>query len=149
VFGLLHATNPHASAGSTLNIGVAGLFLATGTLLTGELAIPVGLHIAWNFFQGNVFGFPVSGGDVRAATFVSIRQAGPNLWTGGAFGPEAGLLGLLATLVGILLTAIWVRWRCGSVGLDLSLATAPGRPEEGSMATGAPEAPGSADLLGP
>jgi len=149
VFGLLHATNPHASAGSTFNIGVAGLFLAAGILLTGELAIPIGLHIAWNFFQGNVFGFPVSGGDVRAATFIGIQQAGPDLWTGGAFGPEAGLLGLSATLVGILLTAIWVRWRYGSVGLDLSLATAPTRPEEPTVATGSPAAPGSTDLLGP
>jgi membrane protease YdiL (CAAX protease family) len=129
LFGLLHATNPYASAGSTFNIGVAGLLLATGALLTGELAIPIGLHIGWNFFQGNVFGFPVSGGNVRAATFIGIQQAGPDLWTGGAFGPEAGLLGLWATLIGILLTVLWVSWRYGAVGLDLTLASAPDRPE--------------------
>ena len=146
VFGLLHATNPYASAGSTFNIGVAGLFLAMGALLTGELAIPIGLHMAWNFFQGNVFGFPVSGGNFRAATFIGIQQAGPDLWTGGAFGPEAGLLGLSATLVGILLTVLWVRWRYGAVGLDCSVATAPARPEERSVSTGSSERPGSADL---
>ena len=132
VFGMLHAGNPNASPISTFNITIAGVLLATGMLLTGELAIPFGLHIAWNFFQGNVFGFPVSGGDVRGATFISVLQGGPDLWTGGAFGPEAGLLGLSVTLIGILLTGLWVRWRYGRVRLDLSLARAPDRPEHGA-----------------
>jgi membrane protease YdiL (CAAX protease family) len=125
VFGALHAGNPNASIFSTLSITVAGLQLAAGILLTGELAIPIGLHITWNFFQGNVFGFPVSGNDFSSATFISIEQGGPDLWTGGAFGPEAGLLGLGAMLLGILLTVLWVRRRSGQVGLDLSLAEAP------------------------
>jgi hypothetical protein len=116
-----------------------------GYLLTGELAIPIALHITWNFFQGNVFGFPVSGTAVRAATFISIEQGGPDLWTGGAFGPEAGLLGLGAMIVGIFVIILWVRWRYGQVSLDLSLAQAPVRsPAEGpalSMAEG-PERPG-------
>ncbi|MGD8998444.1 MAG: CPBP family intramembrane metalloprotease [Anaerolineae bacterium] len=125
VFGAVHALNPNASTRSTLNIALAGIKLATGYLLTGELAIPIGLHIAWNFTQGNVFGFPVSGTGVRAATFIGIEQGGPDLWTGGAFGPEAGLLGLGAMVLGVLLTVLWVRRRSGQVGLDLSLAEAP------------------------
>jgi membrane protease YdiL (CAAX protease family) len=125
VFGSLHIANPNASIVSTLFLIVAGFLLAAGILLTGELAIPIGLHIAWNFFQGNVFGFPVSGTDVRSATFISVEQGGPGLWTGGAFGPEAGLLGLGAIIVGILLTALWVHIRYGQLGLDLSLAQAP------------------------
>jgi membrane protease YdiL (CAAX protease family) len=131
VFGLLHVFNPNASFVSTFNIFVAGaLVLGIGYLLTGELAIPMGVHITWNFFQGNVFGFPVSGGDFRWATFVGIQQGGPDLWTGGAFGPEAGLLGLGAILLGGALTALWVRWRYGRVGLHLALAEAPKRPEK-------------------
>ncbi len=130
VFGILHARNPNASARSTLNIAFAGIFLGMGYLLTGELAIPIALHITWNFFQGNVFGFPVSGADFRSATFIGIKQGGPNLWTGGAFGPEAGLLGLGAMVLGTVLTILWVRWRYSRVGLDLSLAEAPRRPEE-------------------
>ncbi len=125
VFGIFHAANPNASLFSTLNIAFAGILLGTGFLLTGQLAIPIALHITWNFFQGNVFGFPVSGTAFGSATFLSIEQGGPDLWTGGAFGPEAGLLGLASMVLGILLTALWIRWRYGRAELDLTLAQPP------------------------
>ncbi len=128
-FGLLHALNPNATIISTLYLSIAGIFLASGYLLTGELAIPIGLHMTWNFFQGNVFGFPVSGTDFTSATFIRIEQAGPDLWTGGAFGPEAGLLGLGAMLLGILLTVLWVRSHYDKAALHLPLAHPPERPE--------------------
>jgi uncharacterized protein len=131
LFGLLHLANPNASLISTLSITFAGLLLGTGYVLTGRLAIPIGLHIAWNFFQGNVFGFPVSGLEPLSATFVSIGQGGPSLFTGGAFGPEAGLLDPAATIVGSLLIWLWVRARSGDGRLDLSIAEPPrGRAEE-------------------
>jgi membrane protease YdiL (CAAX protease family) len=123
LFGLAHLANPNASFISSFNIFVAGaVLLAVGYLLTGELAIPIGVHITWNFFQGNVFGFPVSGADFGSATFISIQQGGPDVWTGGAFGPEAGLLGLGGVFLGGVLTALWVRWRYGQVGLRTKLA---------------------------
>jgi hypothetical protein len=131
VFGVAHAINPNAGVRSTVHIALAGVLLAMGYLLTGELAIPIGLHITWNFFQGNVFGFPVSGTSVRSATFIGIEQGGPDLWTGGAFGPEAGFLGLGAMVVGSLLTIMWVRWRYGQARLDLWLSEAP-RPVQGT-----------------
>jgi hypothetical protein len=130
VFGVLHAMNPNATPISTLYLVIAGFLLASGYLLTGELAIPIGLHITWNFFQGNVFGFPVSGTDFRSATFIRIEQGGPELLTGGPFGPEAGFIGLAAMIVGILWTIAWVRWRRGEVGLHLALAQPPERPQE-------------------
>ena len=121
VFGLLHAPNPNASIVSTINLVVAGLFLGLGYVLTGELAIPIGLHVTWNFFQGNVFGFPVSGG-TSTTSFIAIEQGGPELWTGGAFGPEAGLIGLLAIGLGSLLTVVWVRRQYGRAELQDRLA---------------------------
>jgi len=97
--------------------------------LTGRLALPVGVHIAWNFFQGNVFGFPVSGTTFPAetVTFFSIQQTGPELWTGGAFGPEGGLLGLFAIVAGILLILAWTRFRQGEIKLDTQLAQPPSK----------------------
>ena len=125
LFGLLHAANPNATFISTLNISLAGIFLATGYILTGELAIPIGLHITWNFFQGNIFGFPVSGADFKLASLIQIEQLGPEWLTGGAFGPEGGLLGLLTNLLGILLIILWVKRRTGKLKLHTSISKPP------------------------
>ena len=121
IFGLMHLGNPNTSAISTINLVVAGVFLGLGFVLTGELAIPIGLHITWNFFQGNVFGFPVSGTQA-GATFVAIEQGGPDWMTGGAFGPEAGVIGLLAIALGCWLTVLWVKRTRSSAKLQESLA---------------------------
>jgi membrane protease YdiL (CAAX protease family) len=122
VFGLYHLGNPGMTWISTTYLMIAGLLLGLGYVLTGELAIPIGLHITWNFFQGIVFGFPVSGIAPGTALF-SLQQAGPDLWTGGGFGPEAGLVGLLAIILGTLLIAGWVRWRQGRLSLYSGVAT--------------------------
>jgi membrane protease YdiL (CAAX protease family) len=107
-FGVGHAVNPHASPVSTLGVTAAGLLLGLGYVLTGRLGISIGLHFSWNFFQGSVFGFPVSGRDFQVS-FLGISPSGPGVWTGGGFGPEAGLLGFLACLLGCLLVLLWVR----------------------------------------
>ena len=122
LFGLLHIFNPNSSWTSTAGLMLAGLCLGLGYILTGRLGIPIGLHITWNFFQGNVYGFPVSGNNLSRTTFIQIEQFGPSLWTGGKFGPEAGLLGIFALILGGLFTIVWVRWRYGQLALDLSLA---------------------------
>jgi membrane protease YdiL (CAAX protease family) len=125
VFGLFHLANPNATLISTINVAVTGLLLGVGYLLTGRLAISIGLHISWNFFEGNVFGFPVSGREPIGAQFISIEQDGPLLWTGGAFGPEAGLVDILVSVIGALLILVWVRARSGRVALQTSLAEPP------------------------
>ena len=124
-FGYLHTSNPNATLLSTANVALAGLMLGFGYVLTGELAIPIGVHVTWNFFQGAVFGFPVSGLRIGGATFLSLDQGGPVLWTGGAFGPEGGLIGPGAMAAGILLTALWVRLRRGEVAVHAPIAEGP------------------------
>lgn len=122
IFALLHANNPNATVVSTVNIFLISFLLALGFILTGELAIPIGLHITWNFFQGAVFGFPVSGNSYLVGTFIGTAQRGPTLWTGGAFGPEAGLVAVGAALLGALLILVWVRARYGSIHLSPEIA---------------------------
>jgi membrane protease YdiL (CAAX protease family) len=131
-FGLLHADNPSATFVSTLNIVLAGLMLGFGYVISGELAIPIGLHITWNFFQGAVYGFPVSGFGPFGATFIATSQTGSDLWTGGPFGPEAGLLAPVAMLLGISLIALWTRLRAGKVSLHSPIAEGPdlGAPDD-------------------
>jgi CAAX protease family protein len=107
IFALPHAGNPNATTVSTIFLIVFGVMCAMGAVLTGELAIPMGLHLTWNFFQGNVFGFPVSGWELQGRTILQIQQSGPDWFTGGAFGPEAGMVGLLAMLLGITLIDLW------------------------------------------
>ena len=127
LFAWGHADNPNATWVSTVNIGFAGVFLALGLVLTGQLAIPIGLHITWNLFQASAFGFPVSGTTFLRTTALVTEETGPDLWTGGSFGPEAGLLGLVAMLLGIGCTLAWVRWRHGGVAIASDFATPPRR----------------------
>jgi len=107
LFGLMHIGNPGASWIAIAGLFLAGLFLACGYLLTKQLWLPIGLHIGWNFFEGNVFGFQVSGLDTFRLVHLNVN--GPELWTGGSFGPEAGLIVIPAMVLGVVLMWGYVR----------------------------------------
>lgn len=121
LFGLAHVASPNSTIVSTLNIILAGLVIGLPYLLTGELGLSIGLHLTWNLFQGTVYGFTVSGNSPTTHLF-SIQQNGPNLWTGGAFGPEGGLMVLVWTIVGCGLTLLWIKWLRKHVTLYVPLA---------------------------
>jgi membrane protease YdiL (CAAX protease family) len=108
VFGLLHLGNPNATWVSAAGIFFAGLFLAYGYITTRQLWLSIGLHLGWNFFEGVVFGFPVSGLDIYHLTRITV--SGPELWTGGPFGPEAGLVVLPGLLLGAGLIFVYARY---------------------------------------
>jgi len=98
-FGLLHLMNPNATWVSAIGVGLAGVFFAFTYLRTRQLWLPIGIHIGWNFFEGPVFGFPVSG--METVKLLRHQVSGPELWTGGGFGPEAGLVVIPGLLVGL------------------------------------------------
>jgi membrane protease YdiL (CAAX protease family) len=107
IFALLHAFNPNSSPAAVFMLIASGLFLACGYLRTRQLWLPIGLHIGWNFFEGPVFGFAVSG--TSPFRLISQTPTGPELLTGGAFGPEAGLIVMPALLVGVALIYWYTR----------------------------------------
>ncbi|HEX8414836.1 MAG TPA: type II CAAX endopeptidase family protein [Sphingomicrobium sp.] len=111
LFGLGHVFNPGATAISTLCIALeAGVMLGALYALTGRLWVSIGVHAAWNFTQGYVFGAVVSGGTMGPALSTSLVRSDANvLLSGGSFGPEASLPALLVcSAVGVAaLVAAW------------------------------------------
>lgn len=104
IFGLLHIFNPGATWISTLGVFLAGLFLGFGYFRSRQLWLPMGLHLGWNFSEGVIFGFPVSGWN--GFHLINTTINGPATWTGGSFGPEAGLIVLPGLILGSLM--IWL-----------------------------------------
>ncbi len=121
IFGLAHLQNDNTTWMGILNLILIGFVFSLPFLLTGELALSIGLHITWNLFQGPVYGFAVSGAQ-PGYRWVSILQSGPKIWTGGAFGPEAGFICILWLLAGCALVAAWVSLRRKRLALHLPLA---------------------------
>lgn len=109
-WGFAHLLNPRATMLGALNIVVAGLIFAYAYSMTGKLWLPITLHFSWNFAEGAIFGFPVSGYPVTGAVFEPLVN-GPQEMTGGLFGPEGGILSLLAIFIGGLILYGWNRFR--------------------------------------
>ena len=96
-FGALHAFNPGATLTSSIAIALeAGVLLAAVFMVTRRLWMVIGLHTAWNFTEGGIFGASVSGGDARG--MLASHFHGPDVLTGGAFGPEASIVAVLVCL---------------------------------------------------
>lgn len=121
LFGLSHMANGHASVFSVITTIFGGLSLCLPYMLTGELGLSIGLHLTWNLFQTNVYGFAVSG-STPTTHLLSIEIVGPNAWTGGMYGPEVGLIGLVWAIIGCVLTFLWVKWLRKNTGLHIPLA---------------------------
>jgi membrane protease YdiL (CAAX protease family) len=100
LFAVLHAFNPGFGITALLGLFLAGLLLAWAYFATRQLWLPMALHLSWNFSEGPLFGFPVSG--LPAEGLLTITPHGPDVVTGGTFGPEAGLV----VIVGIALAAL-------------------------------------------
>jgi hypothetical protein len=105
LFGLIHISESNATLWSSIAIAVeAGLLLGAAYKYSGTLWLPIGIHWAWNFTQGNIFGFEVSGKDI-GVSLLNATVNGPDWLTGGAFGAEASVI---PVVLGLLLSAWYI-----------------------------------------
>ena len=100
VFMLMHIGNPNMSGIPLFNLFLAGLFLGVYCIHKNNLWFPIGAHFTWNYFQGPVLGFEVSGNDVDSIFIQSLE--GSELITGGEFGFEGSIILTIFMIIGIV-----------------------------------------------
>lgn len=104
IFGLMHLLNPNSSLWVAIGLSIqAGLLLGVLYMYSRNLWLPIGVHFAWNFTLGGVWGAPVSGLQLEKSLITSTLQ-GNELVTGGAFGPEGSIQ---ATVFCLLATSLF------------------------------------------
>jgi membrane protease YdiL (CAAX protease family) len=118
-FAMVHWGNPGMTGATkvwaSLDIGLAAVLLGFCWKRTGSLALPIGVHLGWNWAQGSLLGFGVSGTDA-GGFFKPLLAAGKPEWlSGGAFGLEASMPDVLITALAIL--AIWT-WKGRPAGTE-------------------------------
>ena len=107
VFGGIHIMNPGGTILGGLLIALITPQLIYAYLKTGQLWLPMGLHLGWNFFQASIFGFAASG--QMSPSMISQSPIGPEWLSGGAFGAEGSVLIIPVTILSYLLVHYWVR----------------------------------------
>ena len=121
-FAAIHMENPNLKEGLPyLNLLLAGVWLAVAYLRTRSLWFPLGVHWAWNWALGSLFGLPVSGIiDLAPHPLLHGTDLGPSWLTGGSFGIEGGLACTITLLASTLF--IW-RTRFVSATPEMKLLT--------------------------
>lgn len=104
VFSILHAANPNYSLLGMMSLFMAGLIFGLAYIYTNNLWFPIALHFSWNFFQGTIFGFNVSGKDTYSLIITKNYTA--NIWNGGEFGFEGSILSIIFQLMAIILVCL-------------------------------------------
>ncbi len=102
LFGVLHLGNTNATLVSAVAVGLAGVALGALFVFTRDLWLLTGVHVFWNFMQGPIFGVAVSGNTFQS--LIQPRIQGSEVFTGGAFGFEAGII----TIVLCLVSSFWL-----------------------------------------
>ena len=100
LFALLHGANAGIGILPLINLTLIGLLFAYMYIRSGKIWMCIGYHITWNYFQGNVFGFKVSGTTTKGLLTTSIEKS--TILNGGNFGPEGRLFVTAVILIGFL-----------------------------------------------
>lgn len=101
IFSVMHAANSNFNLMSMLGLCTAGLLFGLPYIYTKSLWFPISLHFSWNFFQGTIFGFNVSGKDTYS--IITTKENFANIWNGGGFGFEASILSMFFQIVSLLI----------------------------------------------
>jgi uncharacterized protein len=104
-FAAAHLNNPNAVRLASLNTAIAGVWLAAAYLRSRSLWFPLGVHWAWNWALGSLFGLPVSGITFTQNTLLRATDVGPAWLTGGRYGIEGGVACTIALTLSTLV--IW------------------------------------------
>lgn len=107
IFALMHSGNSGIGILPYINLALVGILFAYMYLRSGNIWMPIGYHITWNYFQGYVYGFKVSGTDVEGIISTEITKG--NILNGGDFGPEGGLFVTGVILVGFIF--VWCYYK--------------------------------------
>ena len=106
-FTIMHALNPGLSLLAVANLALYGLFAALYALREGSLWGICAFHSVWNWAQGHVFGLSVSGMSLTTGTLLDLATRGPDVLTGGAFGPEGSLAATVVFGLGIAILLLF------------------------------------------
>ncbi len=99
VFAVAHGANPNVRPLGLVNIFLAGAMLGAAYLRTRSLWFATGVHLGWNWTMATLLDLPVSGLELNTPLYTGV-ETGPDWWTGGSFGPEAGVAATAAIVVG-------------------------------------------------
>ena len=99
IFALIHGMNPNLSLIAMLNLFIAGLLLGSAYIFTKNLWFPISLHLFWNFLQGPIFGYSVSGNNMDS--LLTIKTIGNTTINGGEFGFEGSILCTIICVISI------------------------------------------------
>ena len=106
IFGGLHIFNDNATLWSSIAIAIeAGSLLGAAYAYSKNIWLPIGIHWIWNYTQGNILGFPVSGED-NVTSVITPEISGPQWLTGGSFGAEASVI---SAVIGLLISLWFIR----------------------------------------
>jgi hypothetical protein len=106
LFALLHIFNTSLSLLAMFNLLLFGAFAAFYAIKEGGLWGVFAVHSLWNWAQGSLFGMEVSGLPADLDTFFQLKETGPDWITGGAFGPEGGIVVTIVLVMGLLI--LWL-----------------------------------------
>lgn len=112
IFGCLHLGNDGISPLAFINLIGFGLYASYCFYRSGNIWLTIGFHLTWNFVQGNVYGFYVSG--TKDYSFANLKIVKETIFTGGEFGPEGGLGVTIALILMFIVTKIYYRNRPAS-----------------------------------